>query len=94
MLPQALLLVVLLNTNVASTSNIITALPGFPGSLPFKLETGMLQWCGWGLEEVRRTGRWERERERERERVNRKYGAHKDHVIKLTENLMVLVWRD
>ncbi|CAL9022463.1 unnamed protein product [Prunus brigantina] len=35
MLPQALLLVILMNINVASTSNIIKTLPSFRGDFPF-----------------------------------------------------------
>ncbi|CAL9022605.1 unnamed protein product, partial [Prunus brigantina] len=31
-----------MNINVASTSNIIKALPGLSGDLPFKLETGLV----------------------------------------------------
>ncbi|RXH85937.1 hypothetical protein DVH24_016990 [Malus domestica] len=58
----------------------------------------------WGLEEARQKGRREREREITFTFLffflflcfhmpfsEQKYGAHKDHVIKLTENLTVLV---
>ncbi|CAN6565438.1 unnamed protein product [Malus baccata var. baccata] len=56
----------------------------------------------WGLEEARQKGRREREREITFTFLffflflcfEQKYGAHKDHVIKLTENLTVLVYRD